>query len=102
MDDASARTPPVGGVSLVATLPVSDGALPGHAELLRRLAQADQHSAIGARAIDGLRHVVAALECEGHDATQARKLLATFEEVQSAQQADRDRIAAELAKLDRH
>lgn len=43
------------------------------------------------------REIVAELERDGHDVSEARKLLVQFEELQAMHVADRDRLIDELA-----
>lgn len=65
--------------------------------LTRHLALAEDHVALGKRHIDMQHELIAGLLRNGHDAAQARELLATFEELQLAHTADRERIQRELA-----
>ena len=65
------------------------------------LAEAERHVVQGERNIARQRNVLATLERDGHDAGQARKLLATFEELQAMHIADRDRLREELRNADR-
>lgn len=65
--------------------------------LTRHLVLAEQHVALGKRHIERQHELIAGLVRNGHDATQARELLATFEDVQGTHTADRDRIRRELA-----
>ena len=60
------------------------------------LAQAECHVAEGERNIARQREIVAQLECDGHDADQAARLLRSFEELQALHVADRDRLRKEL------
>lgn len=65
----------------------------------RRLAEAEDHVAVGEKHIARQKDIVAELERDGHaEAAQtARDLLATFEITQKAHIDDRDRLRAELA-----
>ena len=69
------------------------------ATLSRELALAEAHIRRGAEHIERQRGRVAELERDGHDATQARQLLVTFEDTQRLHVAGRDRIARELAAM---
>lgn len=64
--------------------------------LRQHLAQAEQHVALGERHVRHQREIVAKLEQDGHDAEEALKLLAQFEELQALHIADRDRLRKEL------
>jgi hypothetical protein len=65
----------------------------------QHLAQADEHVLISERHIVSQRALVADLEQKGHDTTQARRLLATFEKIQAMRHADCDRLRRELVAL---
>ena len=60
------------------------------------LAQAERHVADGHRHVAHQRELVANLERDGHDAVQARSLLAQFESLLALHIADRDRLRSEL------
>jgi hypothetical protein len=62
------------------------------------LAQAERTISEGERHQARQRELVARLEEDGHDATQARELLALFEEMQTLHIAHRDRLRDELAQ----
>jgi hypothetical protein len=66
----------------------------------RHLAQAEQHVALGERHLASQRDIVAMLERDNHDVTEAKRLLATFKELQCLHIADRDRLRAELKNAD--
>ncbi len=66
--------------------------------LEQHLAQAEEHIALGQHHIARQRKLVAKLERDGHDTTDARRLLANFEKTQEMHLADRDRILKELAQ----
>jgi hypothetical protein len=63
----------------------------------RHLVLAERHVTLGAMHVDTQRAIVADLEAKGHDTQRARELLRTFEEMQAMHEADRERIAGELA-----
>ena len=63
--------------------------------LERHLTQAEEHVALGEHR---QRELVGEMERDGHETTKARRLLATFEEMQERHRADRDRIWNELAQ----
>jgi hypothetical protein len=60
--------------------------------------QAERHVNLGESHIARQREGVVELERDGHDTTEARRLLANFEELQGMHLADRDRIRYELAQ----
>ena len=60
------------------------------------LAKAERHVDEGHRHVAHQREIVASLERDGNDTTQARALLAQFEELQAMFIADRDRLLREL------
>jgi arginine repressor len=62
----------------------------------RHLAQAEDHIILGERHIVRQRELVAELEQKGHDTTEAKRLLAEFEELQVMHLADCDRLRREL------
>jgi arginine repressor len=64
--------------------------------LEEHLSQAEQHIALGERHIARQREIVAELERDGHDITEATRLLTLFEETQLLHLTDRDRIQREL------
>jgi len=63
----------------------------------QRLAEAEEHVSLGEKHVQIQRNKVAELEQDGHDTVTARKLLATFEDVQNMHVADRDRLRKKLA-----
>jgi hypothetical protein len=63
------------------------------------LAIAERHVVLGAKHIATQKSIVAELEADGHDASQALHLLETFEEMQDMHVADRDRLRAELDRV---
>lgn len=67
-----------------------------HALTKQRLAEADEVVSSGRRHIKRQREIVAELGQDGHDATLARELLATFELLQREHEGHRDRLRAEL------
>lgn len=69
------------------------------ATIVEHLALAEKHVMAGARIVARQRELVAELVRDGHDTTEARRLLGQFEEVQSMYEADRDRLFAELTSL---
>lgn len=66
--------------------------------LERHLAQAEKHIATGRKNLARQREVIAEIEREGRDTTEARVALNQFEELQAMHIADRDRIQRELAQ----
>jgi hypothetical protein len=62
------------------------------------LALAEEHVALGATNVARQREIIAKLERDGHDATQARALLAQFEQLQATHVTDRDRLLSELER----
>lgn len=65
--------------------------------LEQRLVTAEKHVAEGQRHVYDQRHILAGLERDGQDTTEARRLLANFEDAQKLHLEDRDRIAKELS-----
>jgi hypothetical protein len=61
-----------------------------HIMLAQHLAEAEEHVVSGRRAIIRQRELILDLERDGHEAAEARRLLATFEEVLKLHMADRD------------
>jgi hypothetical protein len=61
------------------------------------LALAEGHVRLGAMHIVKQQAIVSDLERDGLDTAMARELLTTFEQMQLAHVADRDRLAKELA-----
>jgi hypothetical protein len=62
------------------------------------LAQAEAHVRLGAAHIRRQKRLIAVLERDGHNSGMAREVLSTFERIQEAHLAHRDRLAAELAE----
>jgi len=69
------------------------------ATLERRLRLAEGHVAFGREQIVQQYKLIALLERDGHDATNAKKLLDKFEDIQETFEADRDRLSKALADL---
>jgi hypothetical protein len=67
------------------------------ATIEEHLALAERHVSEGERHVSRQRELIAQLERDGHDATQAHDLLLQFEELQEMHLADRDRLRDELA-----
>jgi hypothetical protein len=67
------------------------------ATLLDLLARAEQHVILGKSQIDSQYRVIAKLEREGHDTTEAVELLKQFIEAQERYEADRRRLMTRLA-----
>ena len=65
--------------------------------LLKHLAQAKKHVAMAERNLAQQRSIVADFERDGQDSTEAKKLLARFEEVHRLHVASMERIRRELA-----
>ena len=63
----------------------------------RHLAEAEAHIALGERHIVRQRELVADLARDGHDTTEAKRLLANLEETQALHIAARDLTRRELA-----
>ena len=70
-----------------------------HATIADHLAQAERHVVAGERTLAHQRGLVAELERDGHDTSQARALLVQFEELQALHISNRDRLRRELAAL---
>jgi hypothetical protein len=68
--------------------------------LQRHLQEAEEHILLGRHHIARQMHIVAKLERDGHNTNAARRLLATYGEMQEAHEADRDWIKKELIELD--
>jgi hypothetical protein len=67
------------------------------ATLIDLLARAEQHVILGKSQIDSQYRVIAKLEREGHDTTEAVELLTQFVEAQERYEADRRRLMTRLA-----
>ncbi len=65
----------------------------------RHLVQAHRAVALGRSHIARQIEIVAELERDGHDATAARRLLATFRDLQVQHEAHRDRLLSEIETL---
>jgi hypothetical protein len=65
--------------------------------LEQHLPQAEGHITLGKGHIARQHEIIAELERDGHDTTEAKRLLAIFEETKM-HLADRDRIRQELAR----
>ena len=65
------------------------------------LAQAEAHVQLGLTHIAKQHEIIADLERLGIDVTLAREVLTTFKEIQVTHVADRDRLAQEVARLNR-
>jgi hypothetical protein len=61
--------------------------------LKRHLTKAEEQVAIAAQNVARQRELVAQLERDGHDASQAQKMLEQFLEQQALHIADRDRLS---------
>ena len=66
--------------------------------LERHLARVEERIAIGATNIARQRELIAELERDGHDASQANQMLAQFLDLQAMHIADRDRLIKELSE----
>jgi hypothetical protein len=64
--------------------------------LTNRLYQAERHVASGERHIARQHDLIAELQRDGHDTTEAKALLKKFEELQTMHLNDRDRLLREL------
>jgi hypothetical protein len=63
--------------------------------------RAKGHVAQGLQFIAEQLDIVAQFERNGWDATRARELLATYEDIQKSHEGDRDRLKRDLAALDK-
>ena len=61
---------------------------------------AEKHVALGQQHLANQRELIFQMEQDGHDTTEARRLLKQFEELQEMHLADRDRLRQEKASLD--
>jgi hypothetical protein len=64
--------------------------------ILQHLAQAEEHVATGAKHLTRQRELIAKLERDGHDTSEAQVVLSQFEELQAIHIAGRDRLQEEL------
>ena len=69
--------------------------------VMNHLAQAEDHVALGERHLADQRALIAELTRDGHDISQAKELLATFEQTQLLHVEDRDRLRKELEEVSR-
>jgi hypothetical protein len=67
--------------------------------LERQITKAEEQVAIAAQNVARQRELVAQLERDGHDASQAQKMLEKFLKQQALHIADRDRLIKELSEL---
>ena len=67
--------------------------------LERQLTKAEEQVAIAAQNVARQRELVAQLERDGHDASQAQKMLEQFLKQQALHIADHDRLIKELIEL---
>ena len=67
--------------------------------LKRHLTKVEEQVAIAAQNVARQRELVAELERDGYDATQAKKMLEQFLEQQALHIADRDRLIKELSEF---
>jgi arginine repressor len=67
--------------------------------LKRHLTKVEEQVAIVAQNVTRQRELVAELERDGYDATQAKKMLEQFVQQQALHIADRDRLIKELSEL---
>jgi hypothetical protein len=63
------------------------------------LASAEEHVALGADTVERQREIIAKLAHEGHDPSEARRMLVYFEEQLTMHIAERDRLKKELAEI---
>ena len=66
---------------------------------MEHLALAEEHVVLGAKNVARQREIIAELQRDGHDTTQAWALLTEFEQLQAMHIADRDRLLGELHEL---
>jgi len=66
--------------------------------LAQQLLRAETNIEQGDRRVATQRRLIARLERDGHDTTEARKLLATFEERRSLSLAEWDRLSRQLGQ----
>jgi hypothetical protein len=66
--------------------------------LQQHLAQAERHAAEGRRHLARQEALVAELDRDGHDTTEARKVLATLRATQTLHEEDVGRLLGELGK----
>jgi len=64
--------------------------------ILNNLHKGENHVREGSVHVENQKSMVLDLEADGHDVTQARELLASFEELLTLHRADRDRLWTEL------
>ena len=67
--------------------------------LLRHLAQAERHVALGAEHIRRQDTLIEETRRDGHAIQQAEQLLVEFEDLQARHVAHRDRLTAELTRM---
>ena len=68
--------------------------------IVDHLAQAERHVALGAQHIARQREIIRELQGGGHNASEAKLLLAQFLDLQELHKADRSRLAEELTDYD--
>ena len=87
------QQPPRGRLYGATVRPAKDPAL-----IERALELAETHSRRGAAIVEQQQELVKILAADGHDITLAQQILDTFEQIQRAHLADRDRLAKDLAR----
>jgi hypothetical protein len=68
------------------------------AMLEQHLAEAEGHVALGEDHIARQRELIVKIEQQGHDSTEANRLLCSFEALQAIHRADRDRLRQEWSQ----
>ena len=68
--------------------------------ILERIAETERHINLGEQHLARQRQIIAELERDGHDASQARHLLRTFEDTQALHAVDLERLYFELGQAD--
>ena len=69
--------------------------------IVKHLAQAVEHIALGERLIARQKEIVATLQAGGHDTATAQWLLVQFEDLQTEHVSHRDWLNAKLAEISR-
>ena len=67
--------------------------------IIRHLAEAEEHVALGLRHIVEQEARIKDLDRDGHDSTEARRLLRLFRETQVQHVEHRDRLLGDLAQF---
>ena len=78
---------------------IDDGSALDRESLRRQLSTVEKHIAIGMKALESQRRVLAELERDGHETLEARKLLVNFEKAQGLYLDEHKRLSRALERM---